>query len=220
MMSACFFTLPSKLTAQFVTISFTMFAHLPFRPDFTSDSACQCMRSQRMSASRPRACAPREAHLAASIAGVDFHDIEAQCFANDFGSAGFADAGRTADEHCLFGRIFPLGRRGLAQVRADGVESSIAGLVHAETKDAPLPLVQPATQIGDELAVAHQLRNALRLVLLDPQLVQNRTCVRVPDNSVSSLPRRCASMAHQAAVATGLRRKRCLSQAAAAARGQ
>ena len=44
---------------------------------------------------------------------------------------------------------------------------------------APLPLVQPHAQVGDELAVAHQLRNALRLVLLDPQLIQNRACAWV-----------------------------------------
>jgi hypothetical protein len=39
MISTCFFTVPSKLTAQLVTISFTMLAHLPFSPVFTSDSA-------------------------------------------------------------------------------------------------------------------------------------------------------------------------------------
>ena len=53
MMSACFFTLPSKLTAQLVTISFTMFAHLPFRPDFTSDSAWTRVHSTR---ERGRGC--------------------------------------------------------------------------------------------------------------------------------------------------------------------
>lgn len=36
---------------------------------------------------------------------------------------------------------------------------------------APLPLVEPHAQVGDELAVAHQLRDAFRLVLLNPQLI-------------------------------------------------
>jgi len=61
MMSACFFTLPSKLTAQFVTISFTMFAHLPFRPDFTSDSAYThtVNACARVHVRNVRLCAPR-----------------------------------------------------------------------------------------------------------------------------------------------------------------
>ena len=125
MMSACFFTLPSKLTAQFVTISFTMFAHLPFRPDFTSDSAYThtVIACARVHVRNVRFCAPRAAHLAASVAGVDLHDIEAECFANNFCGAGFTDAGRAADQHRLFGRIFPLRRSGLAQVRAERIES-------------------------------------------------------------------------------------------------
>ena len=72
-------------------------------------------------------------------------------------------------------------RRGLAQVRAGENESSVACSFArcSLIKVAPLPLVQPPAQVGDEFAVAHELRNAQRLVLLNPQLVQNRACAQV-----------------------------------------